>query len=130
MSPKPLTPETFAPYGELLRRDPEGEDFQALFTDSTADCGWRVALLHVPPGPLKQVHRHPDSEECFAPLSGNPLIAVALPETPEDIQVFQLNEPICMRRYTWHQIFTEDSTPASVFIAENAEISGEVFLLP
>jgi ureidoglycolate hydrolase len=57
-------------------------------------CVDPFSLLHVPPSPLKQVHRHPDSEECFAPLSGNPLIAVALPETPADIQLFQLNELI------------------------------------
>lgn len=120
--PEALTPEAFAPYGQVLRRDPDGELFQPLFTDSVS-AGWRVALLRTPAGPLGRLHRHPDSEECFAPLSGHPCIAVALPESPDDFRLFRLDEPVCVRRLVWHEVVSTDE--ARVFIAENAEISGE-----
>lgn len=125
-----LSPEAFAPYGQVLDRDPSGEAFQALFADSSATCGWRVAILEVPPGEIKRVHRHPDSEECFAPLKGSPCIAVARPESPEERQYFHLDRPVCMQRQVWHEIFSANHEPAQVFIAENAEISGEEYLLP
>lgn len=120
--PEALSPESFAPFGLLLRRDPEGELFQPLFTDPAA-AGWRVALLEVPPGPLGRIHRHPDSEECFAPLFGHPCIAVALPDDPGDIRLFRLDEPVCIRRSVWHEVISTD--PARIFIAENAQITGE-----
>ncbi|MFP4157343.1 MAG: hypothetical protein ACLFU4_06965 [Opitutales bacterium] len=123
--PQALTADAFAPYGQVLERDPHGEAFQALFTDSSATCGWRVAILEVQPGPIRRLHRHPDSEECFSPLQGTPCIAVAHPEKPEDIEYFHLDRPICIRRQVWHEIYTPHTAPAQVFIAENAQIAGE-----
>lgn len=120
--PEPLTPEAFAPYGEVLCRDPEGELFQPLFTDKTS-VGWRVALLRTPPGPLGRLHRHPDSEECFSPMSGHPCMAVALPESPDSIRLFRLDKPVCVRRLVWHEVVSTDES--MIFIAENAEITGE-----
>ncbi len=123
-----LSPEAFAPFGQVLRRDPEGELFQPLFAD-TESKGWRVAVLEVPPGPLGRIHRHPDSEECFAPLFGGALIVVAEPDAPETLRCFRLDEPVCVRRSVWHEVVSE--TPTRIFIAENAEISGEpIFLDP
>ena len=119
---EPLDPAAFAPYGRVLRRDPRGEAFQPLHTDS-ASAGWRVAILDVPPGPLARIHRHPDSEECFSPLGGAPCIAVAGPDSPQRIRVFRLDEPVCIRRDVWHEIVA--SEPSRVFIAENATITGE-----
>ena len=127
-TPEPLTPEAFAPYGWVLRRDPEGEPFQVAHTESTSR-GWRVALLEVAAGPLRRVHRHPDTDECFAPLLGTPCIAVAEPDDPSAIRVFRLDEPVCVRRNVWHEVISAE--PARVFIAENAEVTGEdVFLDP
>jgi ureidoglycolate hydrolase len=120
-----LSPEAFAPYGRVLERDPQGEAFQPLFTDTSASCGWRVAILQVEPGPIQRVHRHSDSEECFSPLRGSPCIAVASPESPEQIRTFHLDHPIVMHRQVWHEVFSADGDPAQVFIAENAVISGE-----
>lgn len=119
---EPLDPIAFAPYGEVLRRDPSGEPFQPVHTDS-ASAGWRVAILAIKPGPLARIHRHPESEECFSPLAGSPCIAVAEPDSPEILRVFRLDEPVCIRRQVWHEIVAgEDSR---VFIAENATITGE-----
>jgi ureidoglycolate hydrolase len=128
-APQALTVDAFAPYGRVLERNPSGEAFQALFADSSATCGWRVAILEVPPGEIKRVHRHPDSEECFSPLKGKPCIAVARPEAPENIQYFFLDQPVCIHREVWHEVFSQNSEPAQVFIAENAEISGEEHFL-
>ena len=130
MTIETLTPENFAPFGKVLKRDPSGEAFQPLFTDSSADCGWRVAILEVQPGPMTRLHRHPDSEECFSPLAGKPCIAVALPDSPEDIRIFRLDRPVCMRRHVWHEVIADGNHPAQVFIAENAVISGEAIALP
>lgn len=121
-SPERLSPEAFAPFGWVLRRNPAGDPFQDLHTEPESK-GWRVALLDVPAGPLGRVHRHPDSEECFAPMSGSPCIAVAKPETPRDIRLFRLDEPVCVRRHVWHEVVSRDH--ALVFIAENAIITGE-----
>ncbi len=120
--PEPLSAEAFAAYGTVLRRDPIGEPFQEVHTD-TASRGWRVALLEVSAGPLRRVHRHPDSEECFAPLHGSPCIAVAEPDTPTAIRVFRLDEPVCVRRNVWHEVVAAGA--AGVFIAENAVVTGE-----
>lgn len=120
--PEPLTPEAFAPYGWVLRRDPTGEPFQVAHTQPDAR-GWRVALLEVAAGPLRRVHRHPDTDECFAPLLGTPCIAVAEPDDPSAIRVFRLDEPVCVRRNVWHEMVAV--APARVFIAENAEVTGE-----
>lgn len=124
--PEPLSPEAFAPYGSVLRREEGGEAFQDLHTESESE-GWRVALLEVEAGPLKRMHRHPDSEECFAPLFGSPCIAVASPEDPETFRVFRLDEPICINRHVWHEVISPDH--ARVFIAENATISGEAHFI-
>jgi ureidoglycolate hydrolase len=117
-----LSPEAFAPFGEVLRRDPGAELFQPVFADSVSQ-GWRVALLEVPPSPLGRIHRHPDSEECFAPLFGEAFLVVAEPESPEVLRCFRLDEPVCVRRTVWHEVIS--ATPARIFIAENAQISGE-----
>jgi ureidoglycolate hydrolase len=82
-----------------------------------------VALLDTPAGPLKRVHRHPDGEECFAPLFGDPCIAVASPEDPDSLRLFQLSEPFCIRRLVWHEVVSGQNS--RVFIAENTTISGE-----
>jgi ureidoglycolate hydrolase len=85
-------------------------------------------LLDVEPGPFRQVHRHPDSDECFSPLFGEPFLAVAPADDPEAIRVFALTEPVCIRRHIWHQMAA--GRKARIFIAENAVISGEVHPLP
>jgi ureidoglycolate hydrolase len=118
-----LTPEAFAPFGMVLRRDPLGEPFQALLTEPDSQ-GWRVALLDVEAGPFRQIHRHPDSDECFAPLSGKPFLAVAPSDNQNAIRVFPLTEPVCVRRNVWHQMAA--TVTARIFIAENAILSGEV----
>lgn len=117
-----LTDEAFAPFGQVLRRDPAGELFQPVFADGESP-GWRVALLEVPPGPLGRIHRHPDSEECFAPLFGKAFIVVAEPSRPESLRCFRLDEPVCVRRNVWHEVVSTE--PAQIFIAENAVISGD-----
>jgi ureidoglycolate hydrolase len=120
--PEPLSPEAFAAFGTVLRRDSAGDPFQVVHTD-TASHGWRVALLEVPAGPLRRVHRHPDSEECFAPLHGAPCLAVAEPDAPTEIRLFRLDEPVCVRRNVWHEVVAADV--ARVFIAESAVVTGE-----
>jgi len=40
---EPLTPGAFAPFGEVLRRDPSGELFQPLHVEADSR-GWRVAI--------------------------------------------------------------------------------------
>ena len=125
--PQPLDPETFRPYGEVLRRQDGGEAFQDLHTESQS-AGWRVALLDIYAGPLHRLHRHPDSEECFAPMHGEPCIVVAEANSPAHTRLFRLDEPVCIARNTWHEIVTRSGS-CRVFIAENAEIGGEELFL-
>ena len=127
LHPQPLSEETFAPYGKILRRDPQGEAFQALHREE-ASRGWRVALLEVTPGPIPRVHRHPDTDECFAPLFGETYIAVAPPESPHDFRLFNLDEPVLVYRRVWHEVLAR--SPGRIFIAENANLSGEDHFFP
>ena len=117
-----LTPEGFVAYGKVLRRVTTGEAFQDLHTESNS-AGWRVALLACEPGRLGRVHRHPNSEECFAPVRGRACIVVAPPEAPETRRIFQLTEPVLIWRNVWHEVVSKES--AEIFIAENAKMDGE-----
>lgn len=123
----PLTSENFADFGWVLRRDPAGELFQVLHTEESSE-GWRFACLAVPSGPLKRLHYHPDSEEIFIPVGPAPYIAVATPENHGDIHLFQLTEPVCVRRGVWHELIASEAT--QVFITENKLISGHARHFP
>lgn len=126
IAPETLTEEAIAPFGTLLLAKREG--FQSLVT--VADpVGWQLALNRVVGREAVSVHRHVDTRECFAPLSGDPVVLLALPETPEAVRAFWLTAPVCLYPCVWHTTISP-SGDALVFICENATVSGETHALP
>lgn len=119
--PETPTPETIAPFGTLLLAERDG--FQSLVTVAEP-VGWQVALNRVVGREAVSVHRHVDTRECFARLGGDPVVLLAMPDTPEDVRAFWLTAPICLYPCVWHTTITP-SGEALVLICENAAVSGE-----
>ena len=119
---RPLTAETFAPFGEVIEADPSTmrlinggttERFHALFSPEVTGEGARVIVNifrgqpRAFPYEINMMERHPFGSQSFSPLSGRPfLIAVSLDEDgkPGEPQVFLASphQGVNYRRNTWH----------------------------
>lgn len=126
MGTKPIlniTPSAFSKYGTVL-----------TFTDKCVDgfeivvraenTGWRIALLEFSRKTTKVVENHPHSKESFEPISGMSLLMVAENSTPEEFEVFLLDQPICLNEGVWHQVISL-SEVSKVKITENLEVECE-----
>lgn len=121
-----VTDEAFEAYGEVLWA---AEDrFQVVHSAAEAP-GWQVGLLKVVDRAAPMIHRHLDTDECFAPVRGRCVLFVAPPDSPEAIEVFVLDEPVRVRATVWHTIVSPEP-PALVFICENAVVTSEAHDLP
>jgi ureidoglycolate lyase len=123
VTPKPLTAEAFAPYGDVIEvsgapdmiinqgmcgrhHDRANVDFGqgragiSLFDAKARSLPMTVAL----------VERHPLGSQAFVPISGVPMIVVvaAAGETPGPIEAFisQPGQSINLNRNTWHGVLT------------------------
>lgn len=124
----PLTPETFAPFGQVLTQPERAPDShnQALsyWHDLTSgfDLG-RITLsyfqLKPRPRVLTQMECHPDHEEVFIPLKGTGIMVFA-PNQKEGIApdidkavafIMDGRTPFLIRRKVWHDAaFPEGDT--------------------
>jgi len=122
VTPKPLIPEAFAPYGDVISARDGVEQypinygattrFNDLATIDTAQDGGRtiVSLFRsrpLAPPVLKIMERHPLGSQAFIPLNGRPyLIAVALAGDldPARIEVFLASgdQGVNYAAGTWH----------------------------
>jgi len=119
---KPLTAEAFAPFGQVLLATRDG--FQPLVVEPEAP-GWQAALNKVVLRAATTIHRHFNTRECFAPLSGEPVVLVAPPDDRDAVQAFALTQPVCVNANTWHTIIAPGGD-ALIFICENADVQGEL----
>ncbi len=122
VTPKPLTHDAFAPYGDVIdtggddvRRINEGhtQRFHNLANlDLTEDEGrasvniFRSEPLELPIV-IKIMERHPKSSQAFFPLGGDPYLVVVAPSgdlDPAKIEVFlaSSNQGVNYHRGTWH----------------------------
>lgn len=125
---KKISPETLAQYGYLIRHSADrDENFQVILCENDA-VGWRIAVSKTSVSQVRKLARHPNSMESFEPISGVPLLCVALPEAPEDYEVFLLDQPVCLYRNIWHCLFTL-SEFSVVKICENAVMQSEEYYL-
>jgi len=103
---QPMTPEAFAPYGELISE--RGQ--VALDLDGGAP---NVAAQTVEPRPMKFdfLGRHLRSEQCFAPLGGAKSVIAVAPPSEEGDAVPDVNRMAAflvdgsafkLHRGTWH----------------------------
>lgn len=123
LQPQPLTPDTFAPFGDVI--DTDGRDYflinngntrryHALAEVDTGPADGRAiisifrARAYDYPLPIRMLERHPHGSQAFIPLRGRPFLVVVAPGTddpdPETIRAFiaQGNQGINYHRGTWH----------------------------
>ena len=119
---KPLTPEAFAPFGDVI--DTSGEPDKLInqdlcgryhdrarldFSDGRAGVSLFKAEPRSLPLELDMMERHPDGSQCFIPMSEHPFLVIVAPD-----EGGQPGQPIALRtspgqavnfhRNTWHGV--------------------------
>lgn len=117
---KNLSHEAFSPYGTLLTYTDKKDDGWEIRVEAQSE-GWRIALLEFTRKTAKRLEYHPASKETFEPISGVTLLIVALPHSPNDQEVFLLDQPICLEPGIWHEVITL-SDLSYVKITENLHV--------
>ncbi|MCM2403624.1 ureidoglycolate lyase [Rhizobium sp. S153] len=122
LSIQPLTPEAFAPFGEVISAKPETmrlinggttERFHALFSPQVTGEGARVIVNifrgqpRAFPYEVGMMERHPFGSQSFSPLSGRPFLVAVSPDEdgrPGRPQVFlaRPDQGVNYRRNVWH----------------------------
>ncbi len=122
LSVQPLTPEAFAPFGDVISAKPETmrlinggttERFHALFSPEVSGDGARVIVNifrgqpRAFPYEIGMMERHPLGSQSFSPLSGRPFLVAVSPDEggrPGRPQVFlaQPDQGVNYRRNVWH----------------------------
>ncbi|MEM8641650.1 MAG: ureidoglycolate lyase [Cyanobacteria bacterium P01_G01_bin.54] len=113
LTPHPLTPETFAPYGQVLSPEPDGKPFDR--TDAQLDLSQgtpRFYLMQLQERGLQfsRITRHQHCTQCLGAIGGQTwYLAVAPPSAdpqpdPESIRAFCIAGPcfIKLHKGTWH----------------------------
>ena len=125
---KALTEESFKQYGEIIRyNENKPELFQVILGEEKAD-GWRIAMKKTIAKELVNVGRHPDSRESFEPVQGVSLICVAPSDNPEALEVFLLDQPVCLYKNIWHNTISI-SDSSYIKITENYKVGSENYTL-
>ncbi|NDW52732.1 ureidoglycolate lyase [Aliiroseovarius sp. PrR006] len=122
ITPLPLTPEAFAPYGDVLdtKGTPDKMINQGLcgryhdratldFSDGNAGISIFDAEARSLPMVLDMVERHPDGSQAFIPISRAPYLVVVAPDaggqpgTPVAF-IAQPGQGVNYHRNTWHGV--------------------------
>lgn len=123
-----LSQEAFSKYGYIIDFDyTKSENFQVVLNEFDT-VGWRIAVSRVTARNVVKLARHPATMESFEPVSGVTLICVAMPDSPEEYEVFLLDKPVCLLKNIWHSIFCL-SECSIIKITENVEVSAEHYTL-
>lgn len=123
LTPKPLTTEAFAPFGDVLEvRDQtpiminEGttERYDSLATVQLSNAQDRAVInifraqARTLPMRIRMVEKHPHGSQSFHPLSGEPYLVLVADSVehpaPEHLKLFlaQPNQGINYHQNTWH----------------------------
>ncbi|KQZ15729.1 Ureidoglycolate hydrolase [Mesorhizobium sp. Root554] len=126
IAPRPLTRETFTPFGDVIDFDTDNhypinsgrcERYHALAQAEAAGENGKVIISlfrgtpYAFPLQLTMVERHPFGSQAFIPLSPRPFLVVVCPDGkdgPGTPQAF-LTAPgqgVNYRRNTWHGVLT------------------------
>lgn len=123
-----LSKETFQPYGYIIEHDETlPQNFQVILTENAA-VGWRIAVSKITRQSIAKISRHPHTMETFEPISGVTLLCVALPDKPEQYEIFLLDKPVCIDKNVWHATLTL-SRCSTVKICENSHVDSEEYEL-
>jgi ureidoglycolate hydrolase len=118
--------EDFKQYGELISFDEQQpEPFQVVLGEAKA-VGWRIAIKKTTAKELVELGRHPDSRESFEPMQGITLLCVAPAENPEVVEVFLLDQPVCLFKNIWHNTICL-SVCSYLKITENYNVGSDTY---
>jgi ureidoglycolate lyase len=124
--PATLTPEGFAPYGDVL--DASG-DFRLINAglcrrhhdrarlDFGADGHAGISIFQAEPRALPHsfdlIERHPEGSQAFIPMTGHPFLVIVAPDPQAEPRAFLTNgaQGINLHRGTWHGVLTPLSAP-------------------
>ncbi|MBU3113857.1 ureidoglycolate lyase [Clostridium lacusfryxellense] len=121
-----INPDNFKRYGKLIGFDKENpNNFQVVLSELNL-VGFRIAVSKVIEKNIKRLACHPNSMECFQPISGVTLLCVAAYEEPEIWEIFLIDRAVCINKKVWHATLclTECSF---VTIYENAVMESEFY---
>lgn len=129
ITPRPLTPRDFAPYGDVLDASgvPDRMINQGLcgrhhdrarldFTDGRAGVSIFDARPRALPYTFDLVERHPDGSQCFLPMTLAPFLVIVAPDEgdrPGTPRAFLTapGQAVNFHRGTWHGVLTPLSAP-------------------
>lgn len=117
---KTLNAESFKKYGHIIGQKDKSKVFEVLFGDRDAK-GWRIGYLAMGPSPVESLEYHPESLETFEPVSGTSVILVSPHDSPDEIEAFLLDKPVCVGKKIWHGV-SVISEHAEIKITENFEV--------
>lgn len=124
VSISPLTPEAFAPYGDVLDASgtPDkiinagkcGRYHDRANVDVGANTQGRVGIsifqadLRSLPYALALIERHPEGSQAFVPMSNDPFLVIVADEPNTHPKAFLTNgsQAINFHRGTWHGVLT------------------------
>ena len=120
---KNITRGNFEKYGTILDFTPGFEGhFEVIVKEP--DQPWRLAVLTVRNRVSTFMENHPESMESFEPVRGTTLLLVAENDTPDDFEVFLLDQPVCLHKGIWHDVVAL-SEDILIRIAENHDVTSE-----
>ncbi|MBW6418044.1 ureidoglycolate lyase [Celeribacter sp. PS-C1] len=121
---EPLTPEAFAPYGDVLdaKGAPDkiinqgkcGRYHDRALVDVAPETGGRVGVsvfhaeLRSFPYALDLIERHPEGSQCFVPMSADPFLIIVSdgPDATPRAFVSDGAQAINFHKGTWHGVLT------------------------
>jgi len=124
---KTLTPKNFEKYGRILvptEEESKGRENQPVFylvLEKASSKGWMMAYYSVSKRFTDIMENHPNTKETFEPISGAPILIVAVGKTPESPEAFLLDKPIVLNEGVWHDVLAL-SENAVMRINENTEV--------
>ena len=125
LTPRPLTAEAFAPFGEVLEAS---GDFRLIneglcrrhhdrATIDVGDARPGISIFLAEPRALPYsftlIERHPEGSQAFLPLHQHPFLVIVSPGPEAVPQVFLTNgaQGINLFRGTWHGVLTPLAAP-------------------
>jgi ureidoglycolate lyase len=141
ITPRPLTAEAFAPFGDVIEARANGQGqviaindgytqrFHDLANLDVAEQGGRplVSIFRSQPLPLPlgltKLERHPLASQAFMPLSGEPYLVVVAPAgdlDPGAIAVFLAHphQGVNYHRGTWHHFCLALNKPCDFLVID------------
>jgi ureidoglycolate hydrolase len=122
-----LSAKSFRKYGTILEQKNKKKIFSVITGDPDAK-GWRIGYLIFKPAPVDSLERHPASMETFEPVSGTTVILTASQKSPEKIEAFLLDKPVCVAKNVWHAVRVISGS-AEIKITENYDVESVIYKL-